>query len=405
MDTFYNAIILRYGEIALKKNNRQQFENCFVDNLNNVLRDLENFVINRSRGRMWIRHCDDSYITEEELELIHEQLPKAFGLHSYSPAVITESDIEKIKDVVADIGPAIFTKELEGRTKQLPFKVRARRGWKAFPLISRDIEIQIAEVIGTFEMRDDMKVDLMNAELTVGCEVREKMSFIYIERFAGPGGLPVNPKSPVLSLLSGGIDSPIACFMAMKRGCKLDFLTFHSAPYTTQESVDKVIEVSETINEYQKPGKLYVANLAPFQRAVRDKCEEKFRTILYRRAMMRIAEKVALENGQKALLTGEAIGQVASQTLDNMTTIDRAVKMLILRPLLGMDKEDIITLARKYDTMDISSVQCADSCTVFAPKSAATSSKEYRLRDQEEKIENYDELLDQVIAEIEVIEG
>lgn len=403
MSSIYNTIICRYGELALKKGNRNQFENWLVTNITRLLRGIDNLKIDRVRGRMSLQHTDKSNFTEEEFKIIDKQLQKAFGLYSYSPAIMVEPNIDQIKDVVAKTCGDIFDKALETKPSGVTFKVRARRSNKSFPLRSAEIELELADVIGKYIERDRLNVNLKDSDITIGCEVRNEYAFIYYENIKAPGGLPVSPKSPVLAMLSGGIDSPVACYQAMKRGCCVDYITFHSAPYTTQESVDKVIKLAEILNEFQKPGRLHIANMAIIQKAIRDNCQERLRTILYRRAMMRISERVATKRQCKALLTGEAIGQVASQTLDNMNTIQNATDMVIIRPLITMDKEDIIEIAQKIETFDISAIQCMDSCTVFAPSSAATTSKIYRVVEEEAKIENYNELIDQIVSEIEVV--
>ncbi len=227
-------------------------------------------------------------------------------------------------------------------------------------------------------------------------------SFIYSATYRGPGGLPVGSNSPLLALLSGGIDSPVACYMAMKRGCRVDFLTFHSAPYTPQETVDKVKRVAAVINQFQLPGKLYICNLAPMQKAIRDKCRPELRTVLYRRMMLRIAEAVARRNKRFALLTGEAVGQVASQTVINMSTINAATNMLVLRPLVGMDKNEAVKIARDIGTFDICAEQVPDSCTVFAPPSPATRASLEHAEREEARLGDYQAILDKIISEIEV---
>ena len=403
MTSIYNIIICRYGELTLKKGNRNQFENWLVTNISRLLRGVEDLKINRVRGRMWLQHSDNSCFTNAEFEIINTQLKKAFGLYSFSPAIMVAPEMDKIESVISETIGDVFDQALEQRPGGVTFKVRARRSDKSFPLNSGQIEIALAEIVRQYEGRDRLMVNLKNADITIGCEVRNEFAFIYFDNFKGPGGLPVSPKSPILALLSGGIDSPVACHQAMKRGCCVEYITFHSAPYTGEESIDKVKILAEMLNEYQKPGKLYITNLAPIQKLIRDQCNERFRTILYRRAMMRISERVASKTKKKALLTGEAIGQVASQTLDNMNTIQNATNMVIIRPLITLDKEDIIKIAEDIGTFETSIIPAEDSCTVFAPSSAATTSKIYKLEDEEAKIENYDEVLDQIIADIEVI--
>ncbi len=214
-----------------------------------------------------------------------------------------------------------------------------------------------------------------NAEFTIGLEVREKKSFVWFDSYRGPGGLPVGSSGSVMALLSGGIDSPVACYTAMKRGSQCSFITFHSHPYTPPTSISKVAQIANVINGFQRKQPLLACNLAPAQKAIRDNCSERFRTILYRRMMMRIASVVSDWHNDLALLTGESLGQVASQTLENMTVINSSTSKLILRPLVCYDKNEAVALARKMGTMELSSIDVPDSCTIFAPGSPATKAK------------------------------
>jgi thiamine biosynthesis protein ThiI len=209
--------------------------------------------------------------------------------------------------------------------------------------------------------------------------------------------------SPVLALLSGGIDSPVACYLTMRRGCPVSFLTFHSSPYTPPETLEKVARVARALNAYQVPRPLYACNLAPVQKLIRDKCSERARTVLYRRMMMRVASALARRERCRALLTGEAIGQVASQTIVNLGTIDDASGLLVLRPLLGMDKREITDTARRIGTFEISKEQVPDSCTVFQPKSPSTNLPPARAEAEERCLGDFQSVLDGIIAGIEEV--
>jgi len=248
-----------------------------------------------------------------------------------------------------------------------------------------------------------LTIDLENADVTVWAEVREEFAFIYYDIIRGPGGLPVGSNSPVLALLSGGIDSPVACYEIMKRGCRCDFLTFHSDPYTPQATIDKVRRIGHYLNQFQQPSRLFICNLAPLQKLIRDKCNPRFRTVLYRRMMLRIAESVATKHKRMALLTGEAVGQVASQTIKNMATISEATNMLVLRPLVGYDKNDAIALARRIKTFDLSNVQVPDSCTVFAPPNPATAAPIGKILEDEAAIPEYKDIMQEIIENIKMI--
>ncbi|MBQ4315197.1 MAG: tRNA 4-thiouridine(8) synthase ThiI, partial [Lentisphaeria bacterium] len=246
-------------------------------------------------------------------------------------------------------------------------------------------------------------IDLDNADITLGVEVRDEFSLIYFDTYSAPGGLPVGSNPRVLTLLSGGIDSPVAAYMIMKRGSATDYVTFHSSPYTPQETVDKVEAIAALLNTFQTKGTLHVVNLLPFQKLVRDCCSERMRTVLYRRAMFRIAEKIAHKTNCRALVTGEALGQVASQTVVNLDTINRATDMLVLRPLIGEDKLDTIAIAEKIGSMELSSVQVPDSCTVFSPSSPSTAVPAGLAEKEEEKIPEYAKVIDDIVSAAEVI--
>jgi thiamine biosynthesis protein ThiI len=379
------------------------FENCLVKNMYYLLRSIEDLKILKSRGRIWISKKDDLAFTEAELETVKQQLGKAFGLENFSPGIACEPDIEQLKKVVLESHKPIFEKAFAARPgKEVSFRIRARRGCKKFPMTSQEIEIELAEVVGESLDTDLLTVDLKHADVTVGCDVREKIAFVFYETFPAPGGLPTGCNPRVLALLSGGIDSPVACYLAMKRGCPVDFITYHSYPYTPDETVEKVKRMASIINGFQQPGKLYVCNLAPIQKMIRDQCSPPFRTVLYRRMMFRIAEQVANQNNCKALLTGESVGQVASQTVVNLNTINNAIDMLVLRPLIGTDKKDAIELAGKIGTLELSNQQVPDSCTVFAPSSPSTAVPVWRIEKDEEKIPDYPQILEKIISEIEV---
>ena len=393
-----NSILCRYCEIALKGRNRSMFEQTLMNNIKHLLREIEDLKISKTRGRVWI--TKNNTFTEPELNIIKTELPKAFGLASFSPGAECAVDIEEIKNRAVGIAEDGFTNILKLK-KHPSFRIRARRADKLFPMTSKEIEIELATLIGEkFDRDERLRVDLDNADITLFCEVREESAFVYMETFPAPGGLPTGSNSPVLALLSGGIDSPVACSMLMKRGCHVDFITFHSHPYTPERSVEKVKGIVDVLNEYQRNGRLFICNLAPLQKEIRDKCAERFRTVLYRRYMFKIAEIIAEKIRSKAVVTGEAVGQVASQTIINLSTIDRAIPTLVLRPLAGLDKEEVIKIAKKIGTFELSIEQVPDSCTVFAPNSPATAAPLHKVEEEEKKLEA-DKLLAEIIDNIE----
>ena len=397
MTTTFNTIICRYCEIALKGKNRSMFEQRLIDNIRYLLKDIENFKVIRTRGRLCIEHKEHEDFSDAELAIIKEQLQKAFGLASFSPGISCDPDIEQIKKAVTSSSKPTFDAAFAEK-KHPSFRVRSRRSDKSFPMKSMEVNIEIAELINVLHNSEErLRVDLEHADITIGCEIREKAAFIFFDSFSGPGGLPTGSNSPVLALLSGGIDSPVACTMLMKRGCHVDYITFHSAPYTPPESVEKVERLIKILDEYQQPGTLFVCNLAPIQKQIRDKCAERFRTVLYRRFMFRIADAIAKKSKNAAMVTGEAVGQVASQTIINLSTINNATEMLVLRPLAGMDKEEVIKISKKIGTFDISIEQVPDSCTVFAPNAPATAAPLGKVQEEETRLE-VEELLAETIT-------
>ena len=396
----YNCVICRYHEIATKGNNRNMFEKCLVDNIRHSLRSIEfPHRVRRIRGRVWIEP-ETGFFPAEVLEQINAALADIFGLESFSPARLLTVDMDDIRATALDMAETVF----RNSDRELPrFRVRARRSNKRFPLTSKDIEIDLVTALAEKIGENTFTIDLSdNADITLGVEVRDEFSLIYFDTFRGPGGLPVGSNPRVLTLLSGGIDSPVAAWQIMKRGSPTDFITFHSAPYTPPETVDKVKGIAKVLNQFQRKGRLFIANLSEFQKAVRDNCAERMRTVLYRRAMLRIAEMVANREDCKALVTGDALGQVASQTVANMDTINRAIDLLVLRPLVGTDKLETIAVAERIRTMKLSSVQVPDSCTVFAPSNPATGVPVDLALKEEAKIPDYAQLLQKIVDDIEI---
>ena len=404
----YNAIICRYHEIATKGNNRGFFERTLLENLRRILRvQLPDLRYRRIRGRIYLEFADRRNFTEYELAIIRRELElRALGVENFSPAIVTTPDMENIQSIIQTAAEQVFPAAIEQAHREnrtLHFRIRARRSDKNFPLCSQEIEIKLTALLGGIYGRENLKLDLNDtADLTVGVEVREEMAIIWLESFPAPGGLPVGCNDRVLALLSGGIDSPVACYLTMKRGSGVDFIGFHSDPYTPPETVDKVQRIADYLNTFQQPGRLYMVNIVELQKLVRDNCNPRMRTVLYRRLMFRIAEGIARRRKIGALLTGESLGQVASQTVVNMNTIDNAVNMLILRPLCGMDKLATIDIARKIGTFDLSAEQVPDSCTVFAPDKPSTRVPIADAEAEEARIPGYYEIIEKIVNEIEL---
>ena len=236
---------------------------------------------------------------------------------------------------------------------------------------TKDIEIDLAELV--YPKNKAFTVNLENnADITIYCEIHKDETFVFFDKKKGAAGLPSGSNPPVLTLLSGGFDSSVAAYMMMKRGVFVDFITFHSHPFTPPATIEKTRHLARVLNKYQGTRRLFACNLLEVQKIICAETYETFRTIFYRRFMFRIAERIAYKNGNKALVTGEAVGQVASQTIVNLANIENAVDMLILRPLIGMDKIEILRIAEKIDTFNISKEQVPDSCTVFSPSNPST---------------------------------
>ncbi|MFO7820889.1 MAG: tRNA uracil 4-sulfurtransferase ThiI [Lentisphaeria bacterium] len=377
----------RYGEIALKGRNRSQFERRLLLDLKRHLADVKSVEAGRERGRIVLWPQAHEKFTPAEIEQLRKRLPMVFGLASASPALKVNPEVNAIEEIVMRHFPQIYRGFADARPEgtEIRYAMRARRNNPDFPKTSRELEIHFADKL--LSQYPGLKIDLMNPELQISVEVRRNAAFIFFEQIAGPGGLPRGSAGRMLALLSGGIDSPVASYESMRRGGLLDFVTFHSAPYTPPATVRKTTDLGRRLHEFQHTGKLFAVNLLEAQKQIRDNCREKFRTLLYRRLMMRISREIAAGTHAQALITGENLGQVASQTLENLNIIDEAARMLILRPLITLDKQDIVQTARRIGTFNISSEEAPDSCTVFAPKRPATKARLEAVRQEEEKLE------------------
>ena len=350
-----DAILIHYHEIGLKGRNRPLFLERLVENLKTATKGLGVKQVLSLPGRLLLPLED-----EASWDRLKERLQQVFGIANFAPAFRTPPEMEALKKRVG--------REVEQLTFQ-SFRITARRADKAFPLTSEGINREL----GTF-VKDlsGAKVDLTNPELTIFVEVLPREIFFSFEKIQGPGGLPLGVSGKVASLLSGGIDSPVAAWRMMKRGCRVVFIHFHSHPYVSRASQEKAVELVEVLNRYQYTSRLYLVPFGELQRQVVLNVPPPYRVILYRRLMMRIAERIAQREGAKALVTGESLGQVASQTLENLAVIEEASPLPILRPLVGMDKEEIMAQARAIGTYEISIIPDQDCCRLFVPKHPAT---------------------------------
>ena len=369
-------ILIHYNEVALKGKNRIFFEQKLASNIKLALPSAK---VNRLQGRILAEVPDEVDISN---------LDNIFGISSYSPAITVKTDLEEIKKAAAEI-----IKNQSGKT----FKVETRRAWKQF---ARD-SMEVSREVGAHILENSrLKVDVKNPGLTVRIEVLKDKTFVYCEKIKGAGGLPVGTAGRVLVLISGGIDSPVAAYYAMKRGCEVDFIHFHSYPYTDKASIEKVTELIKILSKFQGRSRLYLAPIIEFQKEAVKTIESRHRIILYRRLMYKVADEVAKKNHLKAIVSGDNLGQVASQTLENMGVIGHGIELPILRPLLGFDKEEIIEVAKKIGTFLISIEPHGDCCSVFLPQNPATKSRLKDILAEEKKI-GMDKWIKTIIKNIE----
>ncbi|MEA3509623.1 MAG: tRNA uracil 4-sulfurtransferase ThiI [candidate division NC10 bacterium] len=349
------VLLVHYHEIALKARNRPLFVNQLVRNLKRATADFPVRRIQKLPGRVLLELAGENAAQE-----VAERVRRVFGVANCCSALRCDLDLEALKNTAA--------KALAGRPFQT-FRVTARRAYKTFPLTSP----QLNEILGTFVLeRFPARVDLKNPELTLFVDILPKEAFIYLEKIRGPGGLPVGVAGRVIALLSGGIDSPVAAYRMMRRGCQVSFVHFHGAPFQDRRTQEKAREIVKLLTRYQYTSRLYLVPFGEAQQEVVVNTPAPYRVLLYRRLMARIAEHLASLEGAKALVTGESLGQVASQTLENLTVIEEAVKLPLLRPLIGMDKEEITEQAKEIGTYEISIQPDQDCCTLFVPRHPAT---------------------------------
>ena len=381
----YNVALIRYGEIVLKGNNRSKFEKKLVDNVKYALRE-EEVKITFSQARLYVEP-----VNPMDLDRIINKLKKVFGIVSISPAIKIGTDWEKIKETSVKL----MMEENMGKT----FKVEARRGDKSFPLQSMEIAREVGGYI--LSKIKGLSVDVNRPETLLSIEVRED-TYIYMEKIPALGGMPTGTNGKGLLLVSGGIDSPVAGFMLARRGVEIDALHFFSPPYTGVKAREKVIELCKIVSQYSGKINLYIANFTEPQLAIRDNCPPEQMVLLMRRIMMRVAERVAKEKGCDALITGENIGQVASQTMKSIVATNDVCSIPVFRPLIGLDKNDIIEIAKKIGTFETSILPYEDCCTIFVPKHPETQPKIDRLEKSETHLE-IEKMVDEVINDLELI--
>ena len=370
------VVVVRYSEIGLKGKNREWFEKKLIDN---ILKLVKPAAVNKRYGRIIVR------IGRNNPDLILERLHYVFGIQNYSLGFSVEHDMEELKQVVLDIAKRHVNEGLK------TFKIKAQRGYKDFPMTS----LEINREFGTYVLQafPHLKVDVHNPEFEIGIDVREKEIFVFSGKIQSSGGLPVGVSGRALLLLSAGIDSPVAGWYAMRRGLELQTVTFLSPPLTTEKSEEKVLSVGRILSKYLPNGlRMWIVPLTEVQTYIKENAPDEYSLILQRRSMMRIASMIARRVKAKALITGENLGQVASQTIENMAAIEEASSLIVLRPLVGFDKVEITNKAKEIGTFEISIKPYIDSCVAFAPKHPATRSNINELKEIEAKLEKLREL-------------
>src|SRR5438093_215737 len=367
------AVIVHYHEISLKRGNRPLFLRQLARNLERAVSDLGPVRLRQLTGRILL-DLDDN----EHPDAVRDRAARVCGVASVALAWRVASTIEAMKAAVAQV--------IEGR-RFASFRISARRAFKTYPMTSVELNRELGAFVLDRVGRDATRVDLHHAELDIHLEVLPAETFLYVQPTPGPGGLPVGASGTVAALLSGGIDSPVAAWRMMKRGCRVLFVHFHSVPYLPATSQAKARALVERLTQWQYDSQLLLVPFGEIQREVVLTVPPPTRVIVYRRLMVRIAEALARRHGAAALTTGESLGQVASQTLSNIARIDEAAGLPILRPLIGMDKLEITAEARRLDTFEISIEPDADCCTLFVPKHPATRMSEHEVDAAESRLE------------------
>jgi thiamine biosynthesis protein ThiI len=398
----YDLIIIRYGEIGLKGDNINDFISQLVANIERATRDLGEFEISTVYGRIFL------YAESDKIEKIVGRLVNVPGIISLSPAQrfrigkkvanFEQQDFEKLKRKVVQLFKA------EVKNYPTTFKVETTRADKSFPMESPELNRELgAEILREVESKTrPLSVDVHQPEHLFEIEIRRGKIYIFIRREAGPGGLPVKSSGKALLLLSGGIDSPVAGWLGLKRGLTLNAVYFNSPPYTSERAKEKVVDLTKVLSRYGGEIKLQIPYFTEIQQEILKKSPRRYTVTIMRRMMIRIANRLAEMNGELALVTGESLGQVASQTLEGLRSSDEVAEFPVLRPLITMDKNDIIALAKRVGTYEISIRPHEDCCTIFVPDNPATQPKLDTIHFGEEDLE-IENLIDRAIEKMEVI--
>ena len=388
------VILVRYGEIILKGLNRPVFEDKLINNIKKSLYGFGKINVIRSQARIYVEPASDDFNFEGAME----KIVKVFGIVSISPVWKIESDFDEIKSYSLEMVKQLIGKR-GSEERPYTFKVEAKRGDKRFPMESPEICMELGGYL--LENIPDLKVDVHRPSFVLYVEVREN-AYIYSEKIPSNGGLPLGSNGKALLLLSGGIDSPVAGWMMAKRGVEIEAVHFYSYPYTSERAKDKVIQLTKILARYCYRINLHIVPFTEIQLEINEKCPQDQITIIMRRCMMTISERIAEKTGSQALVTGESMGQVASQTIQSLAVTNAIVKMPVFRPLIGMDKNEVIEIARKIDTFETSILPYEDCCTVFVAKHPKTKPKLEEIIKYEEGL-NLEELISKAVENTELL--
>ena len=388
------VLLVRYAEIHLKGLNRPYFERALIHRIESALKPLPGKVV-REQGRVFVFG-----IPEEAIEEAAKKVARVFGVHSVSPAVAAEKDWDAIVEATKLLmAPVAAEAEVRGGDAA-GFKVIARRADKHFPMRSDEICREMGGVLlDTFPC---LHVDVHHPAIKVGVEIRQNQAFVFCRELLAVGGMPVGSNGHAMLLISGGIDSPVAGYMIAKRGVRLSAVHFYSYPYTSEKARDKVVELTKIVAGFAGEIDLYLVPFTDIQLTIYEKCPQSETTVLMRRLMMKLAEHFANTCGAQALITGESIGQVASQTIESLTVTGDAVTLPVFRPLIGFDKEEIIDRAKEIGSFETSILPYEDCCTVFVPQHPVTKPKVETLRKSEAMVD-FGPLMEKAIADTEIL--
>ena len=388
----YTSFLIKYAEIAIKGKNRYMFEDALVRQIKIALNKCEGkYEISKASGRIYVE-----YLSDYDFDETVGALTKVFGITGVCPVVhVEDKGFEQLASDVTSFIDEVYP------DKNKTFKVNSRRARKNYPLESMEINAKLGEVL--LNAFPELSVDVHNPEIMLNVEIREKI-YIYSEVIKGPGGMPIGTNGKAMLLLSGGIDSPVAGYMISKRGVRIDAVYFHAPPYTSERAKQKVVDLAKKIAKYTGPIYLHVVNFTDIQLYIYDKCPHDELTIIMRRYMMRIAEHIAKETECLSLITGESIGQVASQTMQSLVATNEVCTLPVFRPLIGFDKQEIIEISEKIDTYETSILPYEDCCTIFGAKHPVTKPNLNIIRRDEGNLsEKIDELYKTAIETKELI--